>query len=414
MGGKSITVGSGGPTNTPVPTATQPAAGSGNFSLATQTSSLVPSGGGAVTGTFSTDVFFNSQGVSTKNFQVAFHFDSAKIKVASVGPAAAHLQGDANSGAGASSYVLLRTNVGDAFTKVYGTAGGAAEKIGTITFQFQGTNKQANVTFDAAGSWIMNSVGDVAVTAAAPDYCYFMTGGTCDVTSPTNTPAAISTSTPAPTNTPVPTATPIAFPTTTPNSMGDNAQYIADDLPTTATPGQVITAHITMKNTGTTTWKATERFHGLSASPQCAGSACRWGSSGVLVGADVAPQATYQFTLNLTAPTTADTYDAFWQMVQSGELFGQKGGKRITVAAAVAPTTTVPACTKSTFPDATGDGKVCMVDFQRWVNELTHADGLNTTTADFNCPADGAVSVIDFQIWVNYVRDHGLSTGCGS
>lgn len=126
--------------------------------------------------------------------------------------------------------------------------------------------------------------------------------------------------------------------------------------------------------------------------------------------ADKAGTLKYVYVLNAAkqgVPVSVSDYCYF----MTGGTCGPTGTPTPTIGGPTAtPTPTVPACTKSTFPDAAGaangdpDGRVDLLDFQRWREEFT--GGLTTKTADFNCPPNGVVDLLDFNIWREYFVGH--------
>ncbi len=105
-------------------------------------------------------------------------------------------------------------------------------------------------------------------------------------------------------------------------SGADNAAFVSySDVPSTMMPGGTATVTVTMRNTGTTTWKSkvvtetdgstltrTTTIYLLDAVGQ------GWGVSGVAVPGSVAPNATHSFEFTITAPETRGNYTFQWQM----------------------------------------------------------------------------------------------------
>ena len=94
----------------------------------------------------------------------------------------------------------------------------------------------------------------------------------------------------------------------------NNAAFVSQNVPTSMTAGQTASVSVTMSNTGTNTWDAATYMLG-SLNPQ--GNAT-WGLSQVGLTGSVAPGAQATFTFNVTAPSTAGTYNFQWGMLQSG------------------------------------------------------------------------------------------------
>ncbi len=123
---------------------------------------------------------------------------------------------------------------------------------------------------------------------------------------------------------PAPTAT-----TTQP----DNAQYVSNTAPIAVKPdGQVFSASITMKNTGTTTWLASDYQLAAIVVPSN-----KWGLTQMYLTRDVAPGAIATFTGTFTSPasTSFQTPQSFsWRMVKksTNNWFGSPFIKAITVS----------------------------------------------------------------------------------
>ena len=105
-------------------------------------------------------------------------------------------------------------------------------------------------------------------------------------------------------------------------SGGDNAAFVSySDVPSTMMPGGTATVTVTMRNTGTTTWKATveteaDDFEQTRTRTTFLLDAVGdgWGVNGVAVTGSVAPNATRSFEFTITAPETERSYTFQWQM----------------------------------------------------------------------------------------------------
>jgi hypothetical protein len=97
----------------------------------------------------------------------------------------------------------------------------------------------------------------------------------------------------------------------------NSSQFISQIVPTTMTVGQTTTVSVTMKNNGTTTWTRSGGYKLGSQNPQ---DNYTWNLNRVWLpaGVAVAPGQQRTFTFNITAPTTAGTYNFQWRMVQDG------------------------------------------------------------------------------------------------
>jgi len=108
-----------------------------------------------------------------------------------------------------------------------------------------------------------------------------------------------------------------------------NAVIVGNDMPAAMTRGQTYTVHITVQNTGTTTWTAASNYKlGF------VGDNPPFGPSRILLdgSASVAPGQQCTFTFTVTAPTTTGTYTMRYRMLQ--ELvawFGQTSTTSVTV-----------------------------------------------------------------------------------
>jgi polar amino acid transport system substrate-binding protein len=151
---------------------------------------------------------------------------------------------------------------------------------------------------------------------------------------------------PAVTPTPAPTATPA------PEVCVDNASYVADlnyddknmTAPPVMQPGQPFTKGWRLRNSGTCTWDQTYTFAFSNGNSPLA----QMGGQPVRVNGKVAPGATYDFKVPLTAPTQPGTYQAFWTMEDwQGKPFGDRVWVGITVPG---PPTPVPAPTATPAP----------------------------------------------------------------
>jgi hypothetical protein len=108
---------------------------------------------------------------------------------------------------------------------------------------------------------------------------------------------------------------------TLPTSAPNMAAFVSQSVPTAMSVGKTYTVSVTMKNTGTTTWKAGDAYRLGSRAPQ---DNDYWGRNRVLLPSDILPGAEVIFSFDLTAPQTAGTYNFRWRMVRDGvEWFGE-------------------------------------------------------------------------------------------
>lgn len=149
--------------------------------------------------------------------------------------------------------------------------------------------------------------------------------------------AATPTATTAPEATPAPSATP------TPPPCMDGMAWVADlsyddkgmTAPPVLQPGQAFTKGWRVRNSGACTWTpgyVLTYSHGNTPAAQMGGQP-------VAVAQPVAPNATYDFQVNLVAPTTPGVYQGFWEMRNDkGVAFGERVWVGIQVPGAPTPT----------------------------------------------------------------------------
>ena len=100
------------------------------------------------------------------------------------------------------------------------------------------------------------------------------------------------------------------------SGVGTNdASFVSQVVPAAATTGQVFAVTLILQNTGSTTWSTASGYRLGSQNPQ---DNTTWGPNRIALPGDVAPGATASFAFNVTAPTTAATYNFQWRMVQEG------------------------------------------------------------------------------------------------
>ncbi len=125
------------------------------------------------------------------------------------------------------------------------------------------------------------------------------------------------------------TPTPAPTPTPEPEACKDGATYVADlnyddkgmTAPPVMQPGQPFTKGWRLRNSGTCVWDQTYTFAYASGNS----SAAQMGGAPVRVNGTVAPGATYDFKVALTAPKAPGVYQAFWTMQDwQGIAFGDR------------------------------------------------------------------------------------------
>ena len=149
--------------------------------------------------------------------------------------------------------------------------------------------------------------------------------------------------------------TPAPTPTPEPEACTDGATYVADlnyddkgmTAPPVMQPGQPFTKGWRLRNSGTCVWDQTYTFAYTSGNSPLA----QMGGQPVRVNGKVAPGATYDFKVPLTAPQQPGTYQAFWTMKDwQGKAFGDRVWVGIRVPG---PPTPTPA-PQPTTPPQTG------------------------------------------------------------
>jgi hypothetical protein len=111
----------------------------------------------------------------------------------------------------------------------------------------------------------------------------------------------------------------------------DEAAFVSQTVPTTMTAGERYPVSVTMRNTGTTLWKAANERYGLgSQDPEDD----RWQVSRVYVPADVWPAEEVVFAFEVVAPASLDAPVAFrWKMIR--ENVGWFGERNLQVLVTV-------------------------------------------------------------------------------
>lgn len=98
----------------------------------------------------------------------------------------------------------------------------------------------------------------------------------------------------------------------------DSSQYISQTVSAALNTGQTTSVSVTMMNSGTTTWMPGTY---VLASRNPAGNTI-WGLSSVGLASSIAPGSSATFNFNITAPSTAGTYNFQWQMQKGATSFG--------------------------------------------------------------------------------------------
>lgn len=111
----------------------------------------------------------------------------------------------------------------------------------------------------------------------------------------------------------------------------NDAQVVAQSAPSQMTSGKSYTVSVTLKNTGTTTWKSADGYLLGAQNPQ---DNQLWNGARVALGATVAPGQQYTFAFPVTAPAPG-SYSMQWKMLREFvDWFGATSSSPVTVAGA--------------------------------------------------------------------------------
>ncbi len=152
--------------------------------------------------------------------------------------------------------------------------------------------------------------------------------------------------------------TPTATPTTILDaSSGDAFAVERLDMPRAVTPGDVLTATLTLRNTGTTAWSDATGYHLAcdAVRPHPSGSTCPTGLAASLGNYVVGPGRTVAFILTLIAPTRTGAYNAWVTMARgTAEFASSPVAISYTVRVPPTPTATaMPTATATPSPTPT-------------------------------------------------------------
>ena len=104
-----------------------------------------------------------------------------------------------------------------------------------------------------------------------------------------------------------------------------NAEFIAQDIPSTLIAGECVTGTITMKNTGYLPWTTETRFSLGSENPH---DTERWGfKNRIELPHPVEPGETVIFPVNRPTPTVPGNYNFQWKMVEDDSSFEAHDGQ---------------------------------------------------------------------------------------
>ena len=103
-----------------------------------------------------------------------------------------------------------------------------------------------------------------------------------------------------------------------------DAQFISQVVPEGMSPSETTTVTITMKNNGLTTWTNGDKIKLFSEN---ASGNTTWGSNRItfLNTESVLYGETWEFSFEITAPSTPGSYNFQWRMLQEGGGFGKFG-----------------------------------------------------------------------------------------
>lgn len=136
--------------------------------------------------------------------------------------------------------------------------------------------------------------------------------------------------------TPPPTATASPTPTERP-ATGDAASIAQLVAPASVVPGQLITAHITFANTGTTTWTDGAGYRLVCDTEHHPRQNCPARLNVTLAGLTIAPGQTMRFTLMLVAPRQSGTSLTWVNLSRNGALFLTPAAHLAVTVAPTAP-----------------------------------------------------------------------------
>ncbi|MBK7556245.1 MAG: hypothetical protein IPI55_17100 [Flavobacteriales bacterium] len=114
-------------------------------------------------------------------------------------------------------------------------------------------------------------------------------------------------------------------------ALGHGARVVSHTLPTQMETGEVVTAAITLENTGTMAWRAVQQYR--LGSPMDEDPFVAEGRVDLPV-TPVEPGATVTFVFTMVAPVTPGTYQADWRMLREHvEWFGETLAVNVVVTA---------------------------------------------------------------------------------
>ncbi len=120
-----------------------------------------------------------------------------------------------------------------------------------------------------------------------------------------------------------------------PTTPVNGAGFVDQTVPTTMVAGLTYPVTIRMINGGTATWTAANNYKLGSANPL---DNTTWGLSRDELTTSIAPQQTATFNFNVTAPSTAGSYNFQWRMVRDGVAWFGVFTPNVVVTVQPAPT----------------------------------------------------------------------------
>lgn len=100
----------------------------------------------------------------------------------------------------------------------------------------------------------------------------------------------------------------------------DNASFVSQNVMPSMACSQIYAVSVTMQNTGGTTWTSGAGYKLASQNPT---DNTNWAMNRVNLPSSVAPGGQVTFTFNVTAPSTAASYNFQWRMIREGTgMFG--------------------------------------------------------------------------------------------
>ena len=196
-------------------------------------------------------------------------------------------------------------------------------------------------------------------------------------------------------------------------SSAGNAAYVSQSVPSSMVPGQTYAVSVTMQNTGGSTWSPGTYYLGsMNAQDNTT-----WGLSRVDLASPVAAGASVALNFNVTAPTTAGSYNFQWQMTQGGARFGA-----LTANVPVNVTTETTAAqlyfihvdhlnTPRMIADSTGTTVWRWDQGEPFGNDVPNNNPSGAGAFDFPLRFPGQYFDRETNLAYNYFRDYDPATG---